>query len=107
MRAIQAAHRPVRLAHVPPEPLGDEHDQREHGEADERQLPVHDQQHDHDPDQREDVTEDRDDAGGEQFVQDVHVARDARHQPPDRIPVVEAEIQRLQARVDPASAGRT
>ena len=100
MRAIQVAHRAVRLAHVRAEPLRDEPDQRQHREGDERQPPVHPDHHRHDADQREDVAEDRHDAGREQLVQDVHVGRDARHQPADGIPVVEAQVEPLQVSVD-------
>ena len=75
-------------------------DQRQHRERDQRQPPVHRDQHDHDADQREDVAEDRDDAGGEQLVQHVDVGRHARHQPADRIAVVELQVEPLQVPVD-------
>ena len=58
------------------------------------------EQHDHDADEREDVAEDRDDAGGEQVVQHVDVGRDPRHQPADRIAVVELQVEALQVPVD-------
>ena len=82
------------------EPLRDERDERQHREGDEREPPVHPQHHDHDADQREDVAEDGDDAGGEQIVQHVHVGGDARHQAADRVAVVVAQIQPLQVPVD-------
>ena len=56
--------------------------------------------HDHDADEREHVAEDRDDARREQVVQHVHVGRDARHQPADRVAVVVAQIEPLQVAVD-------
>jgi hypothetical protein len=68
-----APHDAVRIAHVAPEPLGDERNQRKHREGHESQPPVHAQHDRHDPDQREDVPEDRDHSGREQVVQHVHV----------------------------------
>ena len=56
--------------------------------------------HDHDADQREHVAEDRDHAGREEVVQHVHVGRDARHQPADRVAVVVAQVEALQVAVD-------
>ena len=46
--------------------------------------------------QHENVFEDRDHAGGEHFVQRVHVGGDARDQAADRILVVEADVHALQ-----------
>ena len=82
------------------EPLRDQRDQRQHRERDQRQPPVHPQHHGHDADEREDVAEDRDDARGEEIVQDVDVRGHARHQPADRIAVVVAEVEPLQVAVD-------
>ena len=95
-----AAHDAVRLADVAPEPLRDEDDERQHGEGDQRQPPVHPQHHAHDADEREHVAEDRDDAGREQIVQHVHVGGDARHQPADRIAIVVLQVEPLQVAVD-------
>ena len=53
--------------------------------------------------QREDVAEHRDHAAAEQLVQRLDVAGDARHQPADRIPVVEAQVEPLQLREDLAA----
>ena len=100
MRAIQQADVAVGLAHVDAEPLRDQHDQRQHRERDERQPPVEEQHRGHDADEREDVAEDRDDAGGEQLVERIDIGRDARHQPADRIAVVEPHVEPLQVRVD-------
>ena len=52
------------------------------------------------PDEREHVAEDRHDAAREELVEHVHVARHARHQPPDGVPVVEADVDPLQVPVD-------
>ncbi len=57
-------------------------------------------EHDHDAGEREHVAEHRDDARGEQVVEDVHVRRDAGHQPADRVAVVELDVQALQVPVD-------
>jgi hypothetical protein len=94
------AHRPVRLAHVRAEPLRDQPDERQHGERDDREAPIDPDHHCHDPDQREQIAEDGDDASREQVVQDVDVCRDARHQAADGIPVVEAQVEPLQVFVD-------
>ena len=48
----------------------------------------------------EDVAEDRHDAGGEQFVEDVDVGRHPGHQPADRVPVVVRDVEPLQMPVD-------
>ena len=54
----------------------------------------------HDAGQREHVAEDGHHAGGEQIVQDVDVRGHPRHQPPDRIAVVVAQVEPLQMAVD-------
>ncbi len=92
-------HGAIGLAYVRAEPLGDHGDQRQHDEAGQGQTPVHAEHHDHDPGQREDVAEDGDDAGREQLVEHVDVACHPRHQPADRVAVVEAQVQPLQVRV--------
>ncbi len=51
------------------------------------------------PSEREHVAEHRDHAGGEQLVEHVDVGRDARHQPADRIAVVEPQVEPLQVPV--------
>ena len=107
MRATQARTVRYGLAHVSAEPLRHQHDQRQHGEGDQREPPVHRDQHDHDAEQREDVAEDRDDAGREHVVEDVDVRGHARHQPPDGIAIVELEVDALQVRVDLHAACRT
>ena len=94
------AHLPVGLAHVPPEPLRQDENQRQHREGDQRKPPVHPQQRHHDADEHEQIAERRDDARREQIVDDVDVGRHARHQPPDGIAIVERQIQPLQMRVD-------
>ena len=96
----QAAHGPVGLADIAPEPLRDEEDERQHRERDQRQPPVHPQHHAHDAGQREHVAEDRHNARREQIVQHVHVRRHPRHQPADRIAIVVPQIELLQVPVD-------
>ncbi len=93
------AHVPIGVPDVAAEPLGDQRHERKHGERDEREAPVHHREDHHDPQEREDVAEDGDDAGREEVVEDVHVRRDACHHPPDRVPVVVAQVQPLQVRV--------
>ena len=91
---------PVGLAHVPPEPLRQDEDERQHREADQRKAPVHPQQRGHDADEHEQIAERRDHARREQIVDDVDVCRHSRHQPADRIAIVERQIEPLQMRVD-------
>ncbi len=90
----------IRLAHVPAEPLRHDDDERQNRERQQRQAPVHPQQHDHDAEEREDVAEDRDDAGREHVVEHVDVRRDARHQAADRVAIVELDVDALQVTVD-------
>ena len=71
-------------------------DQRQHRQRDQRQLPVHAQHDGDDSGQHEHVFEDRHHAGGEHFVQRVHVGGDARDQPAHGILVVEADVHVLQ-----------
>ena len=52
------------------------------------------------PVEHEHVAEGGDDAGGEEIVEDVDVAGDARHQAADRIAIVVAQIEPLQVPVD-------
>ena len=85
---------------MPSEPLRHHHDERQHREGDERQPPVHDDEDDHDAEQREHVAEDRHDAGGEEIVQNVHVGRHAGHQAPDRIAIEESHVEPLKVLVD-------
>ena len=59
-----------------------------------------DDEHDHDAEQREDVAEDRDDAGREQVVEHVDVGRHPRHQPADGIAIVELQVDALEVTVD-------
>ncbi len=92
--------RAVRLANVLPEPLRDQHDERQDRERQQRQPPVHHDQDDHDAEEREDVAEDRHNAGSEKVVEDVDVCRHPRHQPADRIAVVELQVDALQVLVD-------
>ena len=82
-------------------------DQRQDGERYEREPPVHRDQHDHDAEQREDVAEDRHHARREHVVEHVDVGRHARHQPADRIAVVELQVDALQVARKSASACRT
>ena len=75
--------------------------QRQHRhqrEGDEREVPI-DRQHDgDDAEQRGDVHEDRQRAGGEHLVDHVDVGGQAGHQPADRIAIEEARRQLLQVR---------
>ena len=94
------ANAAVGIAHLVAEDLGGVGDQRQHGQRDQRQLPVHAQHDGGNAGQHEHVFEDRDHAGGEHFVQRVHVGGDARDQAADRILVVEADVHALQVAED-------
>ena len=91
---------PIRLAHVLAEPQRRQGDERQDREGDERQAPVHQEHRRHDADEDEDVAEDGDQSRREQIVEGVDVGRDPRHQPADRIAVVEAEVEPLEVAVD-------
>ena len=92
------ANAPVALAHLAAEDRGRVEDERQHGEGDQRQPPVHFQHDDQDAQQHEDVFEDRHHAGGEHLVQRVHVAGDAGDETPDRVSVENAMCRRCRWR---------
>ena len=101
------ANAPVALAHRLAEERGRIEDERQHGEGDQRQPPAHVQHDGENAGQHEDVFEDGDHAGGEHFVQRVHVAGDARDQAADGILVEEGDVQPLQMAEDLRCADRT
>ena len=90
------ADAPVALAHFAAKNRSRVENERQHGEGDQRQPPVHVQHDDQDAQQHEDVFEDGDHARGEHLVQRIHVAGDAGHQPPHRVAVEEGNMQALQ-----------
>ena len=85
-----------RGAHADAEDQRHDHDERQHREGDQQQLDVELAHREHDADQREQVAEDRHHAGGRELVERVHVVGHARHEPADRVPVVEAHRQALE-----------
>ena len=84
----------------PPRHGGCDGDQRNDRKRDEAELPVEDQDRDHDSGEREDVAKDRNNSGGEQFVEDIDVRDDAREQAADGILIVKGWRQRLQVAED-------
>ena len=86
----------IGIANLVAENLGGDHDERQHGKSDQRQLPVHAQHHAENAEEHEEVFEDGDHAGGEHFVQGVNVGGDARDQAADGILVEEGNVQPLQ-----------
>ena len=90
------ADRTERLPHDPAEVGREDDEDRQRAERHEREPPVEDQKRDRDPDEHEDVAEDRDDPALHHVRERVDVVRDPRHEPADRIPVEEAERQVLQ-----------
>src|SRR3989442_6369692 len=90
------ADRAERLPHDPAEVGREDDEDRQRAERHEREPPGEDQKRDRDPDEHEDVAEDRDDPALHHVRERVDVVRDPRHEPADRIPVEEAERQVLQ-----------
>ncbi len=90
------ANAPVRVPHPVAENLGRKDDERQHGESDQRQLPVHRQHDAENAGQHEQILEDRDHSRGEHFVQRIDVGGDPRDQPADRVFVVEPDVHALQ-----------
>jgi hypothetical protein len=86
---------PVGLANPGPEEERRHEHEGQHAERDQRQLPVHAEHGGHDEDQREDITEHRDDAGAEQLVERLDVAGDSGDQATGGIPVVKTQVQAL------------
>ena len=72
----------------------------QHREGHESEPPVEGQHHPHDPEEREEVAEDRDDARREELVHGVHVGRDPRDQPPDGVLVEVGDVQALEVAED-------
>ena len=100
-RGHPGAHGAVRAAHPSSEPRSDHEHHRKHGQRDERQLPVHHQQHDDDPGQLDDVCEDQHEAGRERLVERLDVAGHACHQAADRVAIEERGRQPLEVGEDP------
>ena len=94
------ADAPVGFPHRLAEPHRGQHDERQDGKRQQRQLRVHPKHHDHDAHEREEVPEDGDHAGGEQVVQHVHVRGHAGNHPPHGVAIEEAQLQALQVRKD-------
>ncbi len=78
-------------------------DQRQHGEGDQGQPPVHAQHDDDDQDENEHILEDGEDPGGEHLVQRVHIAGQPGDQPPHRIAVEKAYVHALDVAEDLAA----
>ena len=97
------ANAAIRVTHFVAENLRRHHNQRQHRERDQRQLPVHAQHDAQNSHQHEEVFEDGDHARGKHFVQGVDIGRDARNQPADRIPVVKSHVHALQMAEDLAA----
>ena len=90
------ANSAVGVAHLVAENLRGPEDERQHGEGDQRQLPIH-AQHDHqDPDQDKNILENRDHAGGKHFVEGINIRCDAGDQAAHRVLVEEADVHVLQ-----------
>jgi hypothetical protein len=83
-------------ADLAPEQRHRQHHERNHHEGDQRQPPLGHQHHDHDGRQREHVAEHRDQAGGEDLVQGLHVGSDPGHQAAHRVHVEERDAEPLE-----------
>ena len=97
------ANAPVRITHFVAEELGRHYDKRQHRECNQRQLPVHAQHNSQNSQEHEQVFKNRDHAGGEHFIQCVHVGGNARDQAADRILIVESDVHALQVAEDLAA----
>ena len=86
----------IRVAHFGAKDHGGPKNQGQHGESDERQLPVHAQHDGQDTGQHKHVFKNRHHPGSEHFVQCVHVGGDARDQSSHRILVVKANVHLLE-----------
>ncbi len=91
---------PVTLAHRLAKQAGGKENDRQNSERNQRQTPAHVEHDGDDAGQHEDVFEDGDHAGGEHFVQRVHIAGDTRDQAADGISVEERDVQPLQMAED-------
>jgi hypothetical protein len=94
------ANAAVGAADAVAEHLGGYADQREHGEGDQRELPVHAQHDGDNSGEHEDIFENRNHAGSEHFVDRVDVGGDASDQAAYGILVVEADVHALQMAED-------
>src|SRR6185437_4070482 len=97
------ANTAVGIAHPPPENHGSDEDEGQHGEGDQRQLPVHSHHDGHNAGQHEHVLENGHHPGGEHFVERIHVGGDASDQAAHRIPVEKADMHALQVAEDLAA----
>ena len=86
----------VRIAGFHPENCSCDEDQRYHRHRHQTELPVQNHDGDHDSEECKDVAENRNNAGGEHFVEDVDIRRDPRDQAADRILVVKRRRERVQ-----------
>ena len=83
------AHAAIGVAGFPAKDGSCDRDQRNHRQRHQPELPVQNENGDHDAEQREDVAKDRNDAGGKQLVEDVDIGDHTCDQAADRIVVVE------------------
>src|SRR6266576_5396227 len=86
----------VGITHLVAENLGREDNEWQHGEGDQRQLPIHAEHDPEDPCEHEEVFEDRDHARGEHFVQSVDVGSNARDESPHWVLVIEGDVHALE-----------
>ncbi len=97
------ANAAVGVANFVAEHFCSDRNERQHGEGDQRQPPVHFQHDDENAGEHEDVFEDRHHAGGKHIVQGVHVGGDAGDQAAYRVLVVESDVHALQVAEDLAA----
>ena len=90
------ANAAVRVAHLVAENFGRNHNQRQHPECNQRQLPVHAQHDGDDSQQHKEIFKNGNHARREHFIQSVHVRSDARYQTTHRIFVIESNVHALQ-----------
>ena len=93
----------IAFAHAVAEEARDDEDQRQHGEGHERQPPFDGEHHDGHDGEVEEVVDDGEHAGGEHFVDGVHVRGQAGYQAAHGMGVKKADVHALHVTEDVAA----
>src|SRR5689334_16615342 len=90
----------ISLAHAFSEEAGHQHDEWNYSERPKRHPPIHDQHRNADRDEREQITEARDDSRCKQLVERFYIRGHPRNQSADRIAIEVCHRQSLQVAED-------
>src|SRR6185312_866347 len=93
----------VRVAHVLAEDHGGDEDERQNGEGDEGEPPLHAQHDGDDEGEGKDVFKNGDDAGGEHFVEGIDVAGEAGDEAAYGVAVIKGDMHPLEVGEDLAA----